>query len=237
MLAIVTWNLHDGRGDLPRFVDDLATGRITGAPVTNYVLLLQEAVVRLQPDPATDLNALAAARGLTVFHVPVFDGGSRPRGTAIVSSLLLGDAHAIDLPRERQHRVTATATVQLNGRRLFVASAHFENRLNLLDGGPFADGARRRQAEALVDALPGGVPGIVGGDFNTMLGPSEPALGVLRARFGDTPISSPRATFRGRLVLDHLFFDLPEGWRATRQVVTERYGSDHHPVIGLVSAG
>jgi endonuclease/exonuclease/phosphatase family metal-dependent hydrolase len=233
----VTWNLHDGRGDLPRLVDDLASGRMTGAPVTNYVLLLQEVVVRLEATPPADLDVLAAARGLTVFHVPVFNGGPRPRGTAIVSSLPLGDTSAIDLPQERQHRVTAAATVQVNGRRLFVASAHFENRLDLFDGGPFADGARRRQAEALVDALPRGVPGIVGGDFNTMLGPSEPALGILRARFGDTPISSAQATFRGRLVLDHLFFHLPDGWRATRQVVAERYGSDHHPVIGLVSAG
>ena len=43
-------------------------------------------------------------------------------------------------------------------------------------------------------------------------------------------------TFHDRLVLDHLFFDLPDGWVAARQVIANRYGSDHHPVLGLVFA-
>jgi hypothetical protein len=41
-------------------------------------------------------------------------------------------------------------------------------------------------------------------------------------------------TFRGRLTLDHPFFDLPEGWRAHRTVAADRYGSDHYPVVGLI---
>ncbi len=53
---------------------------------------------------------------------------------------------------------------------------------------------------------------MVGGDFNTMLGPDEPAWGALLARFPDTP-DKPEPTFRDRLVLDHLFFDVPDGWR------------------------
>jgi hypothetical protein len=44
----------------------------------------------------------------------------------------------------------------------------------------------------------------------------------------------PLPTFRDRLVLDHLFFDLPDGWRAERRVVADRYRSDHHPVLGLL---
>jgi endonuclease/exonuclease/phosphatase family metal-dependent hydrolase len=232
----VTWNLHDGKGDLPRFVDDLASGRITGQPLRDYVLLLQEAVassVRLQPD----LEAIAASRGLTSFHVPVFTGQPRPRGTAILSTLPLRDPHAIDLPHERQHRVAAAATITVNGVPLVVVSAHFENRLDLFDGGPFADNARGRQAEALVQALPASAHAIVGGDLNTMLGPTEPALGILGARFRHTPSPSPGPTFRDRLTLDHLFFDLAAGWATSRRVVRERYGSDHHPVIGVVTAG
>jgi endonuclease/exonuclease/phosphatase (EEP) superfamily protein YafD len=71
--------------------------------------------------------------------------------------------------------------------------------------------------------------------MNTMLGPAEPAWQVLSKRFPDTPADRPRPTFRDRLVLDHLFFDLPDGWTVTRRVVPERYGSDHHPVIGVVT--
>ena len=208
-------------------------------------MLLQEAVVRLTPDTTTvrsvrlqaDLDTLAAARGLAVFHVPVFAGQARARGTAILSTLPLRDPRAIDLPHERQHRVVSAAMIDVLGRQLFVASAHFENRLDLFAGGPFADSARGRQAEALVTALPRDLPGIVGGDLNTMLGATEPALRILRERFTDTPAARSTPTFHNRLVLDHLFVDLPDGWTAARRVVTERYGSDHHPVVGTITAG
>jgi hypothetical protein len=63
-----------------------------------------------------------------------------------------------------------------------------------------------------------------------MLGPDEPAWRMLLTRFPDTP-DRPGPTFRDRLVLDHLFFDLPDGWTVNRRVVDDKYGSDHHPVI------
>jgi len=43
-------------------------------------------------------------------------------------------------------------------------------------------------------------------------------------------------TVRDRLVLDHLFFDLPDGWRFDRWSLRDYYGSDHRPVVGVVSA-
>src|SRR4029077_16871873 len=77
--------------------------------------------------------------------------------------------------------------------------------------------------------------GILGGDLNTWLGPREPAWRDLLQRFPDTPRDPPQPPFHDRLVLDHLFFDLPAGWRATRRVVKDAYGSDHHPVVAIVS--
>jgi len=38
--------MHAGKGDLVRFVDDLASGRLTGAAPREYVVLLQEDVER-----------------------------------------------------------------------------------------------------------------------------------------------------------------------------------------------
>ena len=119
---------------------------------------------------------------------------------------------------------------------MFVVSAHLENRLGGLKG-LFSDAARERQAEALIDALPAAEHGIVGGDLNTWMGPQEPVLRVLARRFLDSPGVMRAPTFRGRLVLDHLFFDLPEGWRAFTRVMPQTYGSDHHPVVGVISAG
>ena len=217
---MITWNLNAGRGDLPRLVVDVASGRLTGAPPEHVVLLLQETA--------------GTIAGAYTFVVPVYEIGGRLRANAIVSTLPLLDTRAIALPRERQPRMAALATIMLRGERLFVVSTHLENRLSWLRGGVFSDAARLRQAAALIRVIPDG-PGILGGDLNTSLGPAEPALKQLAMRFPDTPpLATP--TFRQRLALDHLFFDLPDGWRADVRVLADRYGSDHHPVIGVVTS-
>jgi endonuclease/exonuclease/phosphatase family metal-dependent hydrolase len=229
VFAVVTWNMDAGRGDLPRLASDLASGQLTGAPPVNYLILLQEAVSGV----GVDASELAKTHGLHAFVVPVYEVGGRVRGNAIVSSLPLRETRAIPLPQERQPRMAAFATITVLEQSLFVVSTHFENRVSWLRGGVFSDTARGRQAEALLGALPDG-PGMLGGDLNTLLGPAEPAWRLLGERFPDTPADAADPTFRERLVLDHLFFDLPDGWTARRRVLTDRYGSDHHPVLGTV---
>jgi endonuclease/exonuclease/phosphatase family metal-dependent hydrolase len=223
LVAVLTWNLDAGRGDLPRLVADVASGGLTGAMPADYILLLQEA-------RAPAVAAVATARGLHVYFAGVRDPGA---GNAIVSTQPLQETRTIALPRERQPRNAATATVTIGGMPLFVVSAHLENRVSWWRGGLLSDSARGRQAAALLQALPSDAPGIVGGDLNTWLGPAEPAWRQLAARFPETP-EPQEPTFHERLILDHLFFDLPDGWMATTQVLRERYASNHHPVLGLV---
>jgi endonuclease/exonuclease/phosphatase family metal-dependent hydrolase len=230
LFAVVSWNMHVGRGDLARLVDDLTSGRLAGLPVRDYVLLLQEAV----EDGPHDVHHFADAHDLMAAFAPVRTHRDRTTGNAIVATRPLDDARPIVLPVERQPRGAIAADLTVAGERLFVVSAHLENRLPLWRGGFFAERARGRQADALLDALPADGPGVIGADLNTMLGPGEPAWRAVAARFPDTPDGMLKPTFRGRLTLDHLFFDLPEGWRAHRTVATDRYGSDHHPVVGLV---
>jgi endonuclease/exonuclease/phosphatase family metal-dependent hydrolase len=230
LAAIVTWNMNAGVGNLQRLLADLDRGLLTSAPAADTVVLLQEAL----SEDAAQLRRVADARGWSVFLVPVRYDGHRTRSNAILSSRPLLLPHAIPLPQERQTRTAAAAFIDLAGERIFVVSAHLENRA----GGwkvLFSDNARGRQAEALIQALPSEEPGIVGGDLNTWLGPREPAWLSLVRRFPDTP-ASRTPTFRDRLVLDHLFFDLPDGWRADTHVVADKYGSDHHPVVAVVSA-
>jgi endonuclease/exonuclease/phosphatase family metal-dependent hydrolase len=228
-LAVVTWNMNAGRGDLARLTADLAAGRLSAAPPIDYVLLLQEAVSGV----GMDADELAHVRGLHAFVVPVYQVEGRVRGLAIVSTRPLSDRRGVPLPQERQPRMAAIAALTAGNEPLYVVSTHFENRLSWLRGGLFSDTARGRQAEALVRALPDGA-GILGGDLNTLLGPAEPAWRVLTSRFPDTPPHEAEPTFRDRLVLDHLFFDVPDGWTVRTRVLEDRYGSDHHPVLGLV---
>jgi endonuclease/exonuclease/phosphatase family metal-dependent hydrolase len=228
-LAVVTWNVHAGVGNLPRLVDDLTHGRITGTPIRNYVILLQETIAGNQYDVVN----FARQRQLFAYFAPVRESDHGTSGNAIVATEQPLEARTIDLPRIRRMRKAIVATFEIEGRPMFIANAHLENRLSWLVGGLFADKARGRQTQALLDVLPPG-PGMVGGDLNTILGPDERTLRLLNERFSDTPAARREPTFHDRLVLDHLFFDLPDGWVATRQVITDRYESDHHPVLGLV---
>jgi endonuclease/exonuclease/phosphatase family metal-dependent hydrolase len=229
-LALITWNMDAGRGDLSRLVADLASGRLTGAPPLDYALLLQEATTGVGVDTAE----LARASNLHAFIVPVYEIDGHVRGNAIVSSRPLRETRGIPLPQERQPRMAAFGSISLGDDSLFLVSTHFENRLSWLRGGVFGDNARGRQAEALLRELPAG-PGILGGDLNTLLGPAEPAWRLFAMRFPDTPKDQTVPTFRERLTLDHLFFDLPGGWSARRRVIEDRYRSDHHPVLGIVN--
>ena len=233
LIAVVTWNMNAARGDLPRLVRDLESGHLTCVPPAEYVLLLQEATASADGS----IPVLPTQRSLSAAFVPVRHDGRVTRGNAIVATIALADVSAIALPRERQARTALTATMTVSGSRLFVVSTHLENRVSWWRGGPLTETSRGRQAEALVRALPAHRPGVVGGDMNTLLGVNEPAWRVLRQRFPDTPPEEHvlAATFRDRLALDHLFFDLPDDWRVERRVVPDKYGSDHHPVLGVIS--
>jgi endonuclease/exonuclease/phosphatase family metal-dependent hydrolase len=229
-LAVATWNLHAGRGELRQFAYDLASGSLTGGVPNDYVILVQEDV-----EPSADsASTVANTRGLSSFFAPARQGSNGATGNAILSTRPLLDARAVMLERERQPRSAAAATIRLDSTSLFIVNVHMENRLGWWKA-LFSDTARARQAERLLAQLPATGPGILGGDLNTWLGPREPAWRMLLERFGDTPRDRPQPTFRDRLVLDHLFFDVPAGWTVTRHVVAATYGSDHHPVVGVLS--
>ena len=229
LFAVVSWNMHAGKGDLPRLVDDLTSGRLAGAPVRDYLLLLQEAI----ENGDHDVMRFAAGRGASAFYSPVRRVDARVTGNAIVSTRPLVAPRAIDLPRQRQPRGAIVTAIDVDGRQVFVANAHLENRVAWWRGGLLSDTARGRQIDALLQAVPPGGPAIVGGDFNTWLGPNEPAWKKLRRRFPRTREPN-RPTFHERLILDHLYFDAPDTWDVRELVVQDSYGSDHHPVVALV---
>ena len=158
------------------------------------------------------------------------------RGNAILSSLPFVSTQAIELPRERQRRVAAVATVHAGDVDLLLVNVHLENRASWWKGALPGDRARARQMEALLAQLPGG-PGILAGDLNIWLGANEQAYKAAAASFPDAPGAQPLLTFQDRLALDHLFYRIPRGWRAARYRAPHRYGSDHYPVVGVLVTG
>jgi endonuclease/exonuclease/phosphatase family metal-dependent hydrolase len=232
VFAAVSWNVHEGRGDLPRLIDDLTSGRLTGAPVREYVILLQETI----EGRWHDAMAIANARRLFATFDPVRTTSRGTSGNAILATQPLSNVQAIALPRERRVRRAIAATLEIGGQPLLAVCLHLENRTSWRRGAGFlgSDEARARQVDALLQTIPD-VPGVAGGDLNTWRGPDEPAVRALLERFDDTPANErAEPTFWYGLVLDFLFFDLPNGWQAASAVVPDRYGSDHRPVVGVI---
>ena len=103
-IVFVSWNMHEGRGDLTRLVDDLHAEAA--------VLLVQEAV--------RGIRTIAESRGWSAIYVPSMMNGPKgraqaletaDRGCAIVSTLPLSNPIAIELPWVYQRRVAVAATV------------------------------------------------------------------------------------------------------------------------------
>lgn len=193
---------------------------------------------------AREVEAIAAELGLSAYYVPSMRNGApsaydEDRGNAILTNLPLSDLAAAELPFEHQRRVALAAT--LSGAtsegtpwRLRVVSAHLDNLASARHwwiGGEFG---RARQARGLVSLVQDDVPTVLAGDFNTWFGAREAAYTETRRLFPDTKMLDTRATFRGLLRLDHVFLRLGRGWRASFRRGDDRFGSDHHPLVGTI---
>jgi endonuclease/exonuclease/phosphatase family metal-dependent hydrolase len=263
-LTVVSWNTHVGAGNVDALAADLRSGRLTGRPVTEFVLLLQE-VYRAGADVPSgrdlraswasaqqpphaggtreDIGRIARRLGLNLLYVPSMRNGApgvtdEDRGNAILSTVPLADVRAIELPLESQRRVAidATVTVAVNNRPfpLRLVCTHFTNMV-LHHILLLSESGRLRQARALVDVLPKEGPLVVAGDFNAWFGYRDAAYKELARIARPAATEDRRATF-GPLRLDHALFRLPAGWQASVKRADNRYGSDHYPLIAVLEA-
>ena len=193
---------------------------------------------------APEVEAIAAELGLSVYYVPSMRNGApstsdEDRGNAILSNLSLGDLSAIELPFEHQRRVAISATIAGSTSagtpwRIRVVSAHLDNIASARYAWIGGEYGRARQARGLVALLSDEVPTVLGGDFNTWFGFSEPAYVETAAAFPQTRMRDRRATFRWLLRLDHVFLRLSPGWGAEFRRGDDRFGSDHYPLVGTL---
>lgn len=262
-VVVVTWNAHVGQGRVAAVVTAIREGRLSGGrPAPHFVLLVQEALRRGPEVPlptggaasagaigngnAEDIQAAARALDLSFVYVPSMRNGrdrSEDRGNAILSTLPLHDAVAIEMPFTRQRRVAIGAAVgiEYDGRPadLLVMNVHLDPlgpaRALWIFGNP-----RQRQVATVLeeigrraqsphDATPI-VATVLGGDLNLL------SRGVQEAAYTDvrrwaTSIADEdhrRTHLMGRL--DFLFFRFPEDWLGSTQRGESRFGSDHYPV-------
>jgi endonuclease/exonuclease/phosphatase family metal-dependent hydrolase len=197
-----------------------------------------------------DVVETAQALGLNLRYAPSMRNGALPsdRGNAVLSTLPLKDAHAVELPLVLQRRVAVSAAITLGGQRLRLVSAHLDPR-----GPPghqwLGAAGRALQARHLVASVADETV-VLGADLNLGRGRYEPTwrlLGDAGFTFG-VPPSSPawRHTFHAlpRLVLDYLLVRDRTG--AIRNARVHRldehprdrgprvFGSDHHPLLARI---
>ncbi|HEY8197449.1 MAG TPA: endonuclease/exonuclease/phosphatase family protein [Gemmatimonadales bacterium] len=269
-LVVLSWNVWIGRGRLREVVCRIRNGDYAdlGAdPDVPIVVLAQEAyrrdasipqqqegqagrVLIAQLGPQEDIVETARTLGMNLRYAPSMRNGAdqSDRGNAILSSLPLESAHAIELPLVLQRRVAVTATLTLGDIKLRLVSAHLDPR-----GPPghrwLGAAGRALQAQHLIGSIKDDTA-ILGADLNLGRGRYERAwrlLGEAGFTFG-VPPSLPRwrHTFHAmpRLVLDYLLVRDRLGVIAEAQVhrLDEHpqdrgarvFGSDHHPLLGRI---
>lgn len=261
--VVVSWNTHVGAGDVDMLVADLRSGKLTGQPVTSFVLLLQEVYRAGRDVPSKevlralwaklikpprlggtreDIVMISRRLNLATFYAPSMRNGApgvtdEDRGNAILSTAPLANLTAIELPLESQRRVAldATATITAPSGAVLPLRLVSTHFTNLVLHRLFilSESGRLRQARALARVLPKDGPLIVGGDFNSWFGYRDAAFKELARVVPPAASDDRRATF-GPMRLDHVLLRLPEGWRATVRRLDSKYGSDHYPLLAVV---
>jgi endonuclease/exonuclease/phosphatase family metal-dependent hydrolase len=269
-LLVLSWNVWIGRGRLADLVSQLRDGdfRQYGAdPDLPLVVLIQEAfrsddtvprtvsgsagrVLVAGLGPQEDVVETAHSLQLNLRYAPSMRNGvaQSDRGNAILSSLPLEDAHAIELPLVLQRRVAVSAALTLGSVQLRLVSAHLDPR-----GPPghrwLGASGRALQARHLAGSVHDDTV-ILGADLNLARGRYERAWRLLADAgytFGVPPtLPRWRHTYHAipRLVLDYLLIRDRQG--RVRQGKVQRldehprdrgpfvFGSDHHPLIARI---
>ncbi|MGH7509542.1 MAG: endonuclease/exonuclease/phosphatase family protein [Gemmatimonadales bacterium] len=269
-IVVLSWNVWIGRGRLREVVSRIRKGDYIGQgadPELPLVVLVQEAYRSDSSVPSAstgragrllvaqlglqeDVVETAHTLGLNLRYAPSMRNGpsQSDRGNAILSTLPLEDAQAVELPLVLQRRVAVSASVTAGGTRLRLVSAHLDPR-----GPPgyqwLGATGRALQARHLLESLEDDTA-VLGADLNLGRGRNEPAWRLLgEAGFtSGIPPTAPawRHTFHAlpRLVLDYLL--VRDRTRAVAAARVHRldehprdrgawvFGSDHHPLLARI---
>jgi len=259
-LAVVTWNVHVGGGQVEDFVKAHWADRAN----SGLVLLLQEtyradetvpdsfpkglkvpSAIRPKPRSA-DVLRLAERLKMSVTYVPSMRNGEatepgqrEDRGNAILSTEPISDVRAITLPFGKQRRIAVAATITPRGsaiKPLRVVATHFD-----------IGGSRVAQAESFADRIAGfsDLPLVVGGDFNSPGGLRDKAVQAVSKRIPMEACGTGRTftwpqKFNLLALLDFGRFDFlfsnldSSGLTRQCQTIDDWFRSDHRPVMLIV---
>jgi endonuclease/exonuclease/phosphatase family metal-dependent hydrolase len=245
-LAIVSWNMAVGDGDLKEVLAEARGGQQD----IDVVLLIQEAYrAGTVPDecPAgsgmtkalglprrphsQDIVQLAAKLRLHAVYAPSMRNGvdcraepREDRGNAILSTRPLSKIAVIELPFWQERRVAIAAVVRVGDHDLGLISTHFDTVLGHWNQG--------RGLSKTIELLGWKERFVIAGDFNSLVGTSD--IGILELRSHFTELNCGRGrTHKSGTRLDHMFIgksDQP----FTCRTGEDPQGSDHHPLFAVL---
>jgi endonuclease/exonuclease/phosphatase family metal-dependent hydrolase len=242
-LTVLTWNKHVDFGDLEKllrgYADKPLVALVQEVARASPSVPIDASVTfrvprRIGPRQTTyrDITAIAQELNLSLVYLPSMPNGfqtGEDRGNAILSTMPISDVIGIELPWVSQRRVAIMATVTAikNGLtwQLRIVNMHLDNRSQ-----------RWSQAAAVVDFLSRhtsfDLPTLIGGDLNAWFGIRDKAVRIIDRVVPRVSECGDAGSFRLLgLNLDHLFTTLPKDVRRGCFVHSDRFGSDHYPIV------
>jgi endonuclease/exonuclease/phosphatase family metal-dependent hydrolase len=156
-------------------------------------------------------------------------GSREDRGNAILSTLPLVAPRVVELPLRQQRRVAVAADLPIAAvgadtdddrtRAIRFVSAHVDTH---------AGGDQARALAGLLRQWGGGAPIFVGSDLNALFGRFDSRTRAMGAAVRRRDCGG--RSYLHVLSLDQVFTDL-DGWVRSCRVLSDRFGSDHAPLV------
>ena len=233
MLRIMSYNIHHANPPSRPGIIDIDTIAAVINQQQPDVVFLQEVDVHTRRSKVNEAALLAEKTGMQVYFGKAIDYEGGAYGVAILSRFRLTNGKTRQLPTAAgtggEPRVLATAQIEVNGKKLILASTHLDAQRS--------DTNRLLQVKALVALLQEEVhPVLLGGDLNAV--PGRNVINILDQHFTRTcyegcghtiPVHQPDKT------IDFITYKPAGSFRVlSHKVIEEKYASDHLPVVAAL---
>jgi endonuclease/exonuclease/phosphatase family metal-dependent hydrolase len=232
-ITIMTYNIHHANPPSKAGVIDVEAVAAAINKQRPDIVALQEVDVNTKRAGMNEAVILAEKTKMNFYFAKAIDYDGGEYGVAILSKYSLLSGTTYKLPTadgtNGEHRVLATAVIEVNGKKLTIACTHLDAQRS--------DTNRVLQINAIVDILQKETnPVILSGDLNAT--PGGAVINTLDQHFTRTCITGCGFTIPQNTptkTIDFISYSPAISFGVTSHtVIDEQYASDHLPVIATL---
>jgi endonuclease/exonuclease/phosphatase family metal-dependent hydrolase len=229
-ITVMTYNIHHANPPSKGGVIDVEAVAAMINKQHPDVVALQEVDVNTKRAGINEAVILAEKTKMNFYFAKAIDYDGGAYGVAILSKYGLQNGNTYKLPTAEgtngEHRVLATAVIEVNGKKLTIACTHLDAQRS--------DTNRLLQIRAIVDILQKETnPVILSGDLNATAGGA--VINTLDQHFTRTCVTDCGFTIpqdAPTKTIDFISYSPAISFGVTaHQVIDEKYASDHLPVM------